>query len=84
MYDMLTELGFTQLESLDFMMATERSSDCTFDALVGDVVSECASHARLVDHPVLRRLLFGRRLAERWRSGEFQERSRANITRRSR
>ena len=76
MHEVLSGLGFTELESRDLIPAIERNCTCAFDALVGEVVSECASHGRLADKTALRRLLFARRLAERWRSAEFGEQDR--------
>ena len=80
MHNVLSELGFTLLEAGDLIRATERNCICAFDALIGKVVRECASHGRLADTAALRRLLFARRLAQRWRSAEFSQWTRTGAT----
>ena len=66
----LRELQFTGAEVHDLVLATERQCQCLFDEL-GAVGMECAVHVRLQDSKALKRLLFARRLAQRWRAGEF-------------
>ena len=66
----LTELEFTRAEVHDLVLATERQCECSFDEM-GAPAMECAVHVRLQDRKALKRLLFARRFAQRWRAGEF-------------
>jgi hypothetical protein len=72
LHDSLVQLGFSSHEARGLIVATERHCTCSLDALVGEVVSQCPSHRRLTNADDLKRMLFARRLAVRWRAGEFE------------
>jgi hypothetical protein len=65
------DLEFTRAEMHDLVLATERQCGCSFDE-AGALARECAIHVVLQDRHALKRLLFARRLARRWRAGEFE------------
>ena len=69
MLDALIELDFTTLEASDLMGAVSRECACAPHDQAG--IIECAGHRSLSDLSGLKRLLFARRLRDRWRSGEF-------------
>jgi hypothetical protein len=70
-HETLQELAFTRTETRDLMLAVVRQCDCSFDVF-GELVKTCPGHRRLADTQELKRLLFARRLARRWRAGEFE------------
>jgi hypothetical protein len=70
MSEVFQHLQFTAREVRDLMRATERQCTCSIGR-GGDVLEECSAHRRLSDVDALKRVLFGRRLADRLRAEEF-------------
>ena len=67
--DSLLDLEFTMVEARDLLAAVSRHCACFEHDQAGTI--ECAGHRSLSEQSELKRLLFARRMRDRWCGGEF-------------
>ena len=65
----LLDLEFTMWEARDLLAAVSRHCACFEHDQAGTI--ECAGHRSLSEQSALKRLLFARRMQNRWRGCEF-------------
>jgi hypothetical protein len=75
MSETLTALDFTLREADELLAAVSRHCTCFAHDQAG--IIQCAGHLSLSSRSELKRLLFGRRMRELWRSSEFNGGSQA-------
>jgi hypothetical protein len=70
MSESLSELHYTPQEVGELLATVARLCTCTLHDQAGTI--ECARHHSLSEQSELKRLLFARRMRERWLTGEFR------------